>query len=67
MLLDQLSKHRCMGDAMKFLSPYLKGFLHYILSQISGSACPWEGYTPEISDNHIFLSIVLFNLSCNLT
>ena len=43
--LYQLSKHRCMGNVMKFLSPYLKSFLHYILSWISCSACPWEGYT----------------------
>ena len=28
--------------------PYLKSFLHYILSWISCSANPWEGYTPEI-------------------
>ena len=28
--------------------PYLKSFLHYILSWISCSACPWEGYTLEI-------------------
>ena len=27
--------------------PYLKSFLHYILSWISCSVCPWEGYTPE--------------------
>ena len=48
MFLAQLSKHRCMGNVMKFLSPYLKSFLHYILSWISCSACPWEGYTLEI-------------------
>ena len=46
--LYQLSKHRCMGNGMKFLSPFLRSFLHYILSWISCSACPWEGYTPEI-------------------
>ena len=46
--LYQLSKHRCMGNGMKFLSPYLKSFLHYILSWIPCSACPWEGYTLEI-------------------
>ena len=46
--LYQLSKHRCMGNIMRFLPPYLKGFLHYILSWISCSSCPWEGYTPEI-------------------
>ena len=28
--------------------PYLKSFLHYILTWISCSACPWEGYTLEI-------------------
>ena len=33
--LYQLSKHRCMGNVMKFLSPFLKGFLRYILSWIS--------------------------------
>ena len=44
----QLSKHHCMGNVMKFLSPYLKGFILYILSWISCSACPWEGYTLEI-------------------
>ena len=38
----------CMGNVMKFLSPYLKSFRHNILSWISCSACPWEGYTPEI-------------------
>ena len=44
----QLSKHLCMGNIMKFLSSYLKGFLCYILSWKSCSGCPWEGYTPEI-------------------
>ena len=51
-----------MGNVMKFLSPYLKGFLHYLLSWISCSACPWEGYTPGTCVKHIFLSIVLFDL-----
>ena len=58
----QLSKHLCMGSVMKFLSPYLKGFLHYILSWTSCSACPWEGYTLKYVFKHIFLSIVLLNL-----
>ena len=44
--LYQLSKHRCMGNVMKFFFPYLNGFLLYILSWISCPACPWEGYTP---------------------
>ena len=43
-----ITKHRCMGNFIKFLSPYLKSFLHYIMSWISCSTCPWEGYTPEI-------------------
>ena len=45
--LYQLSKHRCMGNVMKFLPPFLNGFPHYIMSWISCSVCPWEGYTPE--------------------
>ena len=44
----QLSKHCCMGNVMKFLSLYLKGFQLYIMSWISCSTCPWEGYTPKI-------------------
>ena len=45
--LCPLSKHRCLGYVMKFLSPYLNGYLLSILSWISCSACPWEGYIPE--------------------
>ena len=60
--LYRLSKHRCMGNVMKFLSPYINGFLLSILSWISCSACPWEGYTLKYVFKHIFLSIVLFNL-----
>ena len=44
----QLSKHRCMGNVMNNPLPYLKSFLHYILTWISCSAYPWEGYTLEI-------------------
>ena len=46
--LYQLSKHRCMSNVMKFLSPFPKGFLHYTLSWVSCFVCPWEGFTLEI-------------------
>ena len=36
------------GQCHEISLPYLKSFLHYILSWISCSACPWEGYTLEI-------------------
>ena len=45
--------------------PLPKWFLLSILSWISCSACPWEGYTPGICVKHIFLSIDLFNLPCD--
>ena len=48
MFLAQLSKRRCMGNVLKFLSPYLRGFLKLYPDMISCSACPWEGYIPEI-------------------
>lgn len=55
----QLSKHRCMGNIMRFLPTYLNGFLLSILSSISCSAYPWEGYTPWNVVKHSSLSVVL--------
>ena len=70
----QLSKHRCMGKVMKFLSPYLKSFLHYICRGyrdlfVLGKDIPLNNVFKHIflsivlfkSDDHLFLSIVLFN------
>ena len=44
--LYQLFKHRCLGNVMNFLSPYLNGFLLSILAWISrclsfGRIYPW--------------------------
>ena len=36
------------GQCHEISLPYLKSFLHYFLSWISCSACPWEGYNLEI-------------------
>ena len=73
MILAQLSKHRCMGNVMKFLSPYLKGFLPYIMSWIS---CPifFVGrYTPEVCVQtnfpfhcFVYLSGDLYDLSIKI-
>ena len=75
----QLSKHRCMGNVMKFFSPYLKWFSTYypvmdIICLSLGRIYPWKMCLNTFflsidlvkSDNHIFLSIVWFNLSCDL-
>ena len=77
--LYQLSKHRCMGNVMKFFSPYLKWFSTYyhvmdIICLSLGRIYPWKMCLNTFflsidlvkSDNHIFLSIVWFNLSCDL-
>ena len=58
----QLSKHCCMGNVMKFLSPYLKGFL--LLSNHGYHALLTLGKDIPLKYvfKHIFLSIVLINL-----
>ena len=61
----QFSKHRCMGNAMKSLSPYLKSF--YIISCHGYHALLILGKDIPLKYvfKHIFLSIVFFNLSCD--
>ena len=60
--LYQLSKTPLYGYCHQIPLPLPKWFLLSILSWISCSTCPWEGYTPGICVKHIFLSIVLFDL-----
>ena len=57
--LCPLSKHRCMGDVKKFLSPYLKGFL--LLSNHGYHALLTLGKDIPLKYvfKHIFVSIVL--------
>ena len=62
----QLSKHCCMGNVMKFLSPYLNGFIllschgyHALL--VLGKDIPLN-YVFQ----HIFLSIVLIKFDKTL-
>ena len=68
-----------MGNVMKFFSPYLKWFSTYypvmdIICLSLGRIYPWKMCLNTFflsidlvkSDNHIFLSIVWFNLSCDL-
>ena len=46
--LYQLSKHRCMGNVMKFLSPYLNGFILLSCHGYHALFVLSEGYTPEM-------------------
>ena len=61
-ILCPLSKHHFLGYVMKFLSPYINGFLLSILSWISCPACPWEGYNPQNMCVYTF-SLPLFCLN----
>ena len=51
-----------MGNVMKFLPPFLKGFLRYILSWIHALLVLGKDIPLKYVFKHIFLSIVLFNL-----
>ena len=54
-VLDQLSKHRCMGKPHKFLAPCLNGL---ILGALSCSAFPWESYTLTLGYKHLSFPLV---------
>ena len=58
-----LSKHRFMDNVMKFLSPFLKGFLQlYPVMDIMRRLSSGMIYPLNYVFKHIFLSIVLFSL-----
>ena len=60
--LYQLSKHRCVGNVMKFLSPFLKGFLQlYPVMDIMRRLSSGMIYPLNYVFKHIVLSIVLFS------
>ena len=81
MFLDLLSKHRCMGNIMILPSPPLSKcfwtcchimyiLLRFPLGRIYSQFLCVNTFSFHWSDyynNHIFLFIVLFHLSCNLT
>ena len=62
MFLAQLSKHCCMGNVMKFLPPFLKGFLHICCRGYHALFVLGKDIPLKYVYNHIFLSIVLFKL-----
>ena len=66
MLLDQLSKHRCMGNVMKISLPFPKG-VFYVISRHEYHALLALGKDIPLKYEfkHIFLSINLFNLPCD--
>ena len=61
MLLDELSKHRCMGNVMKISLPFPKG-VFYVISRHEYHALLALGKDIPLKYvfKHIFLSIVLF-------
>ena len=46
-VLDLSSGHRCMDNIMNFLALYLNGDVLVVVTCISCSTFPWEGYTPN--------------------
>ena len=59
--LAQLSKHRCMGIVMKFLSPYLNGFKILFCHGYHALLVLGKDIPLKYVFKHIFLSILLFN------
>ena len=55
-----------MGNVMKFLPPFLKGFLHICCRGYHALFVLGKDIPLKYVFKHIFLSIVLFNLSCDL-
>ena len=60
--LCPLSKHRCLGYVMKFLSPHLNGFLLLSCHGYHAMFVLGKDISLKHVFKHIFLSIVLFNL-----